>query len=58
MAGRGAYVCPDTDCLTIAIKQGALGRALETPLPASFLAEVATSGMQHDMIEGGARGQE
>jgi predicted RNA-binding protein YlxR (DUF448 family) len=58
LAGRGAYVCPDTDCLTNAIKKGALGRALETSLPASFLADVATSETKHDMIEGGARGQE
>ena len=38
LAGRGAYVCHDTDCLTIAITKGALSRALETQLPAAFLA--------------------
>jgi uncharacterized protein len=32
--GRGAYVCHDSECLTNAIKKGALARALETPLPA------------------------
>ena len=37
LAGRGAYVCLGTDCLDIAIKKGALERALETPLPAAFL---------------------
>jgi predicted RNA-binding protein YlxR (DUF448 family) len=58
LAGRGAYVCPDTDCMTTAITKGALGRALETPLPASFPADVATNDMTHDDIEGGARGQE
>ena len=58
MAGRGAYVCLGTDCLTQAIKKGALSRALETPLPAAFL-EAATAGaITTNTIEGGARGQE
>lgn len=61
LAGRGAYVCRGTDCLTTAIDKGALTRALETPLPPTFLAQVATvvSGAipTHD-TEGGARGQE
>ncbi len=26
--GRGAYICPDPDCLAKAMKSGALGRAL------------------------------
>jgi predicted RNA-binding protein YlxR (DUF448 family) len=57
LAGRGAYVCPDGDCLQRAIKKGALARALEIPLPAAFLAsagEVSTM----NMTQGGARGQE
>ena len=61
LAGRGAYVCRGTDCLTIAIDKGALTRALETPLPPTFLAHAATVGARaipmHD-TEGGARGQE
>jgi hypothetical protein len=58
LAGRGAYVCLGTDCLTQAIKKGALARALEVPLPAAFL-EAATSGaITKNTIEGGARGQE
>jgi hypothetical protein len=44
--------------MTTAITKGALGRALETALQASFLADVATDDMTHDDIEGGARGQE
>lgn len=31
--GRGAYVCPNTDCLKKAIKSRALERALETSIP-------------------------
>jgi predicted RNA-binding protein YlxR (DUF448 family) len=58
LAGRGAYVCQGTVCLDLAIKKGALARALETPLPAAFL-EAATSGaLSTNIIEGGARGQE
>jgi hypothetical protein len=57
LAGRGAYVCLGTDCLDIAIKKGALARALETPLPAAFL-EAARGATTTNTIEGGARGQE
>ena len=31
--GRGAYVCPDPECLTKAQKSKALERCLETPIP-------------------------
>jgi len=58
LSGRGAYVCQDTDCLTIAIKKGALARALETPLPATFLADAGGGAITTNIIEGGARGQE
>ena len=57
LAGRGAYVC-DSDCLTIAIKKGALTRALETRLPPSFLASVGTGVETPITTEGGQRGQE
>jgi predicted RNA-binding protein YlxR (DUF448 family) len=57
-AGRGAYVCRDTDCLTIAIDKGALRRALETPLPPAFLASIGSGATNTHDIEGGARGQE
>jgi predicted RNA-binding protein YlxR (DUF448 family) len=58
LAGRGAYVCTGTDCLTIAITKGALRRALEIPLPAAFLASVESGAITTNTIEGGARGQE
>lgn len=32
-AGRGAYLCRDAGCWKRAIERGALGRALETPVP-------------------------
>ena len=31
--GRGAYVCPDPECLKKAQKSKALERSLETPIP-------------------------
>ncbi len=33
-SGRGAYVCPQRDCLTRAVKAHALERALECAIPA------------------------
>lgn len=32
-SGRGAYVCPSTECLKRAIKSRALARALDTDIP-------------------------
>jgi uncharacterized protein len=59
-AGRGAYICRTTDCLDLAIKKGALGRALKSPIPADLrerIAEILASEMT-STIEGGAHGQE
>ena len=58
MAGRGAYVCQDGDCLTIAINRGALSRALKTPIPAELRSALLTALVPHDDHQGGARGQE
>ena len=58
LAGRGAYVCQDAACLDIAIKKGALARALETPLPAAFLEAVTSGAITTNTTQGGARGQE
>lgn len=30
--GRGAYVCPDKECITKAVKENRLERALEKPI--------------------------
>ena len=32
-SGRGAYVCPNTECLKKAIKSKALSRAFDTQIP-------------------------
>ena len=58
LAGRGAYVCQDTDCLTKAIDKGARSRALETPLPAAFLEDVERGAIPTHITQGGARGKE
>ena len=57
MNGRGAYVCIGADCLTNAIKKGALSRALETQLPPAFLASVESGDDPTLTTEGGPRGQ-
>jgi predicted RNA-binding protein YlxR (DUF448 family) len=57
VAGRGAYVCRDRDCIANAIQRGALSRALETPVPAGLLDELAAA-VTNDTIGGGTRGQE
>lgn len=31
--GRGAYVCPNAQCLKKALKSNAIARSLDTPLP-------------------------
>ena len=35
-SGRGAYICPDRDCLKKAVKSKALERALEASIPDSI----------------------
>jgi predicted RNA-binding protein YlxR (DUF448 family) len=59
-AGRGAYVCRTAECTDIAIKKGALTRALRTPLSEGLRAALV-AGMADPVqttTEGGARGQE
>jgi hypothetical protein len=56
-SGRGAYVCRDRACITIAIDRGSLARALETPVPAGLADELAAA-VTNEIIGGGARGQE
>ena len=58
LAGRGAYVCVGGDCLTNAIKKGALTRALETKLPPAFLASVGAGDDPTITSQGGPRGKE
>ena len=39
--GRGAYVCPNADCLKKAVKTRALSRALETEIPYEVMQRLA-----------------
>lgn len=39
--GRGAYVCPNADCLRRAVKSRALSRALETQIPDEVMERLA-----------------
>jgi len=57
LAGRGAYLCRDAGCWTLAAERGALGRALEAPVPAE-LREVLVAGPFTRHVEGGMRGKE
>ena len=55
--GRGAYVCKDLACITIAVGRGALRRALETPVPDELRDELAAT-VPEPINQGGAHGQE
>ncbi|HHY62034.1 MAG: YlxR family protein [Bacillota bacterium] len=39
-AGRGAYLCPNRDCLAKAARGGKLSRALETDMPDEIIARL------------------
>ena len=39
--GRGAYVCPNAECLRRAVKSRALDRALETKIPDEVMERLA-----------------
>jgi len=54
LSGRGAYLCADGKCWTLALRRGALERALAVPLP-SELRDRLTSGAL-DLTQGGTRG--
>jgi predicted RNA-binding protein YlxR (DUF448 family) len=59
VAGRGAYLCRDAGCWTRAAERGALGRALEAPVPPELReALLAGPAMMTTLTTGGARGQE
>ena len=57
LAGRGAYVCPGSDCLERALARGALARALSVPITTELRAALLTAAT-YDTNQGGARGQE
>ncbi len=41
--GRGAYVCPNADCLRRAVKSRGLSRALETQIPDEVMERLAAA---------------
>ena len=50
MNGRGAYICPDPECLKKAQKAKSLERSLEVPIPEEVYLRL------HKEMEGGANG--
>ena len=40
--GRGAYICPKSECLKKARKSGSIGRVLEVEIPAEIYDEMET----------------
>ena len=54
--GRGAYLCADGACWSLALRRGALQRALETPLPAELRAQLETGPASLNLTEGDHRG--
>ena len=59
VTGRGAYLCRDAGCWTLAAERGALGRALEAPVPPELReALLAGPAIMTMTTTGGARGQE
>ena len=40
MNGRGAYICPDTECLKKALRSKALDRSLEVTIPEEVIARL------------------
>ena len=41
LSGRGAYICPDPECLRLAIKNQRLSRSLEIELPSEIVAALS-----------------
>lgn len=43
--GRGAYICPERSCLELAVKKGAVARALHKPCTAAQANQFLKSGL-------------
>jgi predicted RNA-binding protein YlxR (DUF448 family) len=54
LSGRGAYLCADGACWSVALKKHSIERALETSLPAELRSQLA-AGIPRS-VEGGIRG--
>lgn len=51
--GRGAYVCPDPQCLKRAVKSKALERAFQAPLPTEVLDQLEAQLKEEGGVEDG-----
>ncbi|HYI22983.1 MAG TPA: YlxR family protein [Candidatus Limnocylindrales bacterium] len=51
--GRGAYLCADGSCWTVAIKKKSLERALSAPLPPELRAQLAAGPTTTNASHGG-----
>lgn len=49
--GRGAYVCPTTVCITLALKRKALERSLKTPIPVEVAETLQSMASVQDALE-------
>jgi predicted RNA-binding protein YlxR (DUF448 family) len=59
LAGRGAYLCRDAGCWTLAVERGAVGRALEAPVPQELREALLAGPTKMTMTPGGTTsGQE
>jgi predicted RNA-binding protein YlxR (DUF448 family) len=54
LAGRGAYLCADGSCWSIALKKSALERALDVQLPADLRSVLESGDLA--LLPGGAHG--
>jgi hypothetical protein len=54
LAGRGAYLCADGSCWSLALKKHALERALDAPLPAELRERLGQG--DPTTIQGGVHG--
>ena len=48
--GRGAYVCPNRECLKRATKSKALSRALGVPIPEGIAEELTTAATTNEAL--------
>jgi predicted RNA-binding protein YlxR (DUF448 family) len=54
LAGRGAYLCADGSCWTLALKKSALERALDMPLPQELRSRLESGDLE--LLPGGPHG--
>jgi uncharacterized protein len=52
-AGRGAYLCADSSCWSLALKKSSIERALAAPLPAELRAQLEQGA---PLVAGGIHG--